>query len=290
MICLLIPASLTADERQKIYIQFIIEGQQFDNLPPSGRDRIEADVVKKFSTIAENQWGFIDWTSEPPPSADAIEWKIILRLKSTNLDRDGGGISIGYSATLEHYRKLTIDGNPIRFSQTPDNETIYALGSIIPFQNADDLGEDISRQLDKQLGDLLQSKDVRTFLQNVPIVEQVIAEETRIVVPVNFRDLRSEDDSELKVKISGDHSSGSLKLVTASEVQDQGQYQGFIIGFVTGVTIHPLIIPTPLWDPPPALTEAINSASEVKVYMITYKPSGAGNSPTDGELILEPDS
>ncbi len=78
-------------------------------------------------------------------------------------------------------------------------------------------------------------------------------------------------------------------MQTAAEVTDGGEYHGFVIGYVTEVKVFPLIIAAPLWDPPDELSELINSASDVKVYMVTYSPSLAGNTATDGNVILEPD-
>ncbi len=217
---------LAAVERQKINVHFSIEGEKFSKLPDSGRVLIKNEVAKKFSAAAERQWGFIDWSPDPPISTDAFEWKITLKLHTRDVTLDGGGISTGYIVTLEHSGKLA--DKAFSFAQTEDNETVYALGSIIEFQDADALGEDISLQLDRQLGVLLQSQDVKTFLQNIPIVDEVIAEETRIVVPVNIRDLRSKEDSVLDVKfVAGNSQIGHLTMQTAAEVRDGGQYDGY---------------------------------------------------------------
>ncbi len=283
-----VPPDLSAAERQKIKVYFSIEGDKFNGLPVSERERIETEVAEKFSTAAERQWGFIDWSPGPPSSTDAFEWEITLKLHTRDVTSDGGGVSTGYIVTLEHAGKLA--GKEFSITQTEGNKTVYSLGSIVEFQEAEALGEDILLQLDRQLGILLKSDDTKAFLQNIPIVDEVIAEETRIVVPVSIRDLRSKEDSVLDVKFVANNSqTGHLTMQTAAEVKDGGQYDGYVIGFVTALKVFPLIIATPLWQPTKELSEVINSASDVKVYMVTYSPSLAGNTATDGDVVLEPD-
>ena len=283
----LLPSWLAAADRQIIHVQFSIDGQEFENLPSAGRAQIEAEVANKFSTAAENRWGFIDWSPGLSPPADAFEWKIKLRVEVRNVGP--GGASTGYIVTLEHSGVL---GDKItRFSQTEENETIYGLGSIIPFQNSDDLGEDISKQLDQQLGILLQSDDVKAFLQTIPIVNEVIADSagTRIVVPVNIQDLRSKQDSVIDVVfIAANSQIGHLTMKTAAEVMDGGQYHGYVIGRVTELLLFPVDISTPTWWDP-QLSTVIDSASDVRVYMISYSPSLAGSAATDGDVVLDPD-
>ena len=127
-------------------------------------------------------------------------------------------------------------------------------------------------------------------MQGIPILETIIAEESRIVVPVKIRELRSEKDSILEVKfVAANLQSGRLKIETAAEVKDGGQYHGFVIGYVTELRAYPLNITQPFWKPPEEVPELINSASDVRVYMLTYSRSLAGTTATDGNQVLEPD-
>lgn len=298
LVFLFLPSGVAAAERQTIHVHFGIEGEEFDNLPTEGRSRIKADVAEKFSTAAEKRWGFIDWSPgppssaddpAPPPSADDLEWKITLRLQSRNLSSETGGTSTGFVVSLEHSGFMANRMFP--FAQSESNETLYPLGSIIPFQNATDLGDDISRQLDRQIGVLLQSQDVQDFLKQVPIVNEVIADntDTRIVIPVKIRDLRSKQDSVLDIEfIAANSQIGHLTVKTAAEVLDGGQYHGYVIGRVTDLLLFPIDIATPTWWDPQLFT-VINSASDFKVYMISYSPSLAGDSATDGDVVLDPD-
>ena len=104
-IVLLILSGMAAADRQKIHIQFHIVGQKFV-LPPGDIDDINTAVAGKFSTAAEKQWGFIEWTSQAPAPANAAKWDITLRLTTLEVSSDAGGIPEPWSADAGRRRAM----------------------------------------------------------------------------------------------------------------------------------------------------------------------------------------
>ena len=284
-----LPGLALADDRPVVQVNFSIEGDLFNGLTAADLAEIEAKVEEKICTLAEKRWGFLDWSHELPASADTAQWNIALGVEIKQVTNDAGGMSTGFIGTLEHSGLLA--ARKFSFEQTEENETIYPMGRSIPFQDAIALEDDISRQLDKQLGSLFESWEVGGYLQKIPIVEEVIADvdHTRVLIPVQISDLRTQGDSVLAVFfISPDNNRGRLDLETAAEVVEDGQHKGYVIGRVTDLRLFPVTISTPTWWDD-QLSTVLDTATDVKVYMISYSPSLAGSSTTDGNIVLDPD-
>ena len=283
------PGPALADDRPLIQVNFNFEGVLFNGLSAEDRAAVESKVEEKICVLAEKRWGFLDWSHESPASANTAQWNVTLGMEIKQVTNDAGGTSTGFIGTLEHSGLLA--ARKFTFQQTEENETIYPMGRSIPFQDANALEDDISRQLDKQLGSLFESREVSGYLQQVPIVEEIIADaaNTRILVPVQISDLRTQGDSVLAVFfIDPNNNRGRLDLETAAEVPEEGQHKGYVIGRVTDLRLFPITITTPTWWDD-QLSTILGTATDVKVYMISYSPSLAGSSTTDGNIVLDPD-
>jgi len=289
ILCMVFPApNLHAEERPSIWVNFEFEGQLFERIPMENREVIKAGAEEKVCELAEERWGFLDWTNEQASAESAAAWKVKLKVEIRQITNDAGNQIPATIATLSHTGDLGAD--PISFRQTSMNETIYPIGRMIPFTDPAALEQDIGSQLDIQLDTLLVSDRVKIFLQSIPIAESVIAdsEKARLVVPLKTRDLRTDVDSKLRVKFKRpDNWSGWLELETAKEVSEEGQHTGYVIGELVKVRIDPFNFPTPTpWND--HLTTVVGSASEIKVYMEEYNASLGAESDVGG-IASEPD-
>lgn len=278
-----------SDDRPQIQVNFSFQGDLFDGLSVEDRAAIASNVEDKICTMAENEWGYLDWIHGMPASADAAQWNVVLSVDIRPVTKDNGETSAAFIGTLEHSGLR--DAKEFTFEQTEENKTIYPMGRVVPFQDPNALEDDIFRQLDKQLGGLLKHPHVEGYLQKIPIAEEVIADpaNTRLLVPVQFSDLRTRNDSELEVTFfRPGQEEGVLKLLTAKGVAEEGQHKGYVQGVATFLWLDPLIFPLPTgWDN--ELVTIVGSATDVKVYMLSYSPSLAGSSTTDDDLVTEPD-
>ncbi len=289
ILCMVFSApNLHAEERPSIWVNFEFEGQLFERIPLENREVIKAGAEEKVCELAEERWGFLDWTNEQASAESAAAWKVKLKVEIRQITNDAGNQIPATIATLSHTGDLGAD--PVSFRQTPMNETIYPIGRMIPFTDPAALEQDIGSQLDIQLDTLLVSDRVKIFLQSIPIAESVIAdsEKARLVVPLKTRDLRTDVDSKLRVKFKRpDNWSGWLELETAKEVSEEGQHTGYVIGELVKVRIDPFNFPTPTpWND--NLTTVVGSASEIKVYMEEYNASLGAESDVGG-IASEPD-
>lgn len=285
---LLTPALLLADDRPVIEVKFSIEGDEFDGLNQQSREAIQIKVEDQISTLAERRWGFLDWSRSSSSVPEAAQWNVTLKVDKIPITTDSGDTTAGFIGTLQHSGKL--GARVLDFDQIPENETIYPIGSFIPFQNATDLENDISRQLDKQLEPLFQSPQVEAYMKQIPIIDRVIADaaHSRVLVPVKMHDLRTGGDSVLAVVFLHDNNRGQLNLETAGEVPEDGLHKGYVIGRVQDLRLFPITIDTPTWWDD-KLFPVITSAVEVKVFMLSYSPSLSGGWETENGLISEPD-
>jgi hypothetical protein len=282
-------AYLQAEERPRVQVNFQFEGRLFDRITTENRALIKSRAEEKVCELAEARWGFLDWSNELSPAQSAAVWNITLSVEARQIPTDSGGTTLATIATLRHSGQIVSD--QFSFQQTEENETIYPLGRTIPFTDPQALGDDVSTQIGNQLVNLLESLEVWGFLENIPIVDRVIADadEARIFVPLKNSDLRTDVDSILRVKFkSSDNKSGSLDLETSEEVSEEGQYTGYVRSRVMDLRLSPITIATPTWWDPQLLT-IIGSASEVKVYMETYNANLApGSAAVDG-IVSDPE-
>jgi len=273
ILAVLFPATgLRAEERPVIRVGLKFEGGLSGLISPESREVIKARAENRLCELAEKRWGFLDWSNDPAVETSA-EWEITFNVETRQITNDTGGLSKGTIASLGHTGVLA--SHPFPFRQTEDNETIYPIGRLIPFNDPAALGDDIDSQLDRQLTSLLESQEVKLFLKKIPIVERIIADadNTRLVVPVKTNDLRTDEDSILRVDFrDSNNRPGRLDLETTESVMDDGQYKGYVVAWVTDLRLHQVSIATPTpWDD--KLLPVINSATDVKVYMNVYNPS-----------------
>jgi hypothetical protein len=286
---LLVPSSnLQAEERPTIQVSFKLEGQDFEELPEETQAVIKSRAEEKVCDLAEERWGFLDWTNEQSSDGHSVVWNINLKVENKEIPNTAGNLVTSPKATLGHSGQIGMTQIP--FPQTEENETIYPIGSMIPLNDAEALADDVSSQLEKQLVTLLESAKVKKFLQNIPIVERIVAdtENSRIVVPVKTTDLRTDVDSVLRITFKRpDNWSGWLELETAYRVPEDGPHTGYIYGELIKVRLNPITFPTPTpWNP--ELPGVVDSASEIKVYMEEYNAI-LGAEPDVGGIASEPD-
>ena len=282
-------ACLWAEERPVIKVDFRFEGSLFERIPVEDRAAIEVRAENKLCDLAERRWGFLDWSNDTSTAATSAEWIATIKVETRQITNDSGGLSMGTIAALSHTGLLA--SHLFAFQQTEENETIYPIGRLIPFTDATALGDDITSQLDLQLQSLLESLEVKSYLKKIPIVERIIADvdKTRLVVPVRKSDLRTDEDSILRVNFKDSNNQpGRLDLETSETVMEEGQYEGFVVAWVTGLRLHEVNFATPTpWDD--KLLPVINTATDVKVYMNSYNPSLAPVTVSAGGLITEPE-
>jgi len=286
-LALVFPASsIWAEDRPTIQVNFDFEGQLFDRIPAEDRAIIKARAEEKVCEIAEESWGFLDWSNVQPRMANTAVWNVKLKVEIKRITNDAGNQISATIATLSHSGQLAAE--TFQFRQATEYEAIYPIGRMIPFTDPIALAEDVSSQLDKQLDTLLLDDKVKIFLQHIPIVERVIAdaEMTRIVVPLKTSDLRTDVDSILRVKFKiSDNWGDWLDLETANEVSEEGQYTGYVVGELIKERLSGVDISTPTpWDD--QLSAVFDSASEIKVYMEEYNASLVPN--VDG-IVTDPE-
>lgn len=281
---LLSPVYAGADGRPIIEVKFSIEGAIFNE---EINKAIQPDIEQMISTRAEESLGYLNWMPGSPATQETAQWHVTLRVEKVPVTTDEGGTTSGFIGTLKHQGVLA--EREVAFDQTEDNETIYPLGRRIPAQERVILTDEITAHLDKQFETLFKSQQVKAYLRNIPIVDKVIADNELVLVPVRKRDLRTEVDSVLAVEFKHGGRDGRLDLETTDEVTEEGQYEGYVIARVMDLRLVPVTIVTPTyWDE--KLSPIIDSAEEVKVFMLSYSPSLSGGLDADNGVISEPDS
>ena len=284
LLLLFAPALAAADDRPIIEVMFSIEGAIFNEEINAA---IQPEIEQMISTRAEKTLGYLNWTPGSADTQETAQWHVLLKVEKVPVTTDDGGTTSGFIGTLGHHGLL--GDKKWAFEQIEDKETIYPLGRPIPAQEGTLLVNDISGQLDKQLETLFKSPQVKDFLRNIPIVDQVIADNELVLVPVRKRDLRTEADSVLAVKFKHNEKSGRLDLETTDEVTEEGQYEGYVIARVMDLRLVPVTIATPTyWDD--KLSPIIDSAEDVKVFMLSYSPSLSGGLDAENGVVSEPDS
>ena len=282
-------ADLRAEGRPGIQVNFDFEGLALIALSEDDRKTIKSEAEIMVSDLAERDWGFLDWSNEPSTIANAATWNITFKVEVRQITSDSGGLISGTIGTLSHTGRLA--ASEFTFDQLDEDETIYPLGRLIPFDDRVALGTDLTRQLDKQLKILFQRLEVRTYILNIPLVERVIAdaENERFLVPLKTSDLRTDDNSILRVKFKDSNNRPSrLDLETFESVPEEGQYEGFVVAWVTNLRLHEVNIDTPTeWDD--KLLPIINTATDVKVYMKEYFPSLTPGSVAVDGIVSDPE-
>lgn len=285
----LLSGQLVADDRPPILVNFSFEGDMFAGLPAAERARIETSVEEKLCELAESRWGFLNWTHDLPEPSGSAQWNVVLSVEIRPVTKDNGETTAAFIGTLKH--SGLHEARSFAFVQNEENETIYPMGRSIPFHNAQALEDDLLRQLDRQLGSLLEKNEVEAYLQKIPIADNLITDSanTRVLVPVQINDLRTRRDSVLEVSfISSDQQQGFLELLTAREVVDEGEHKGYVHGRVKDFDLPQVNFPLPTyWDD--QMSTVLGSATDFKVYMIDYRSSPAGASVTEDNIVLEPD-
>ena len=282
-------ADLRADDSPGIQVNFNFEGLAFSGLSEEDRETIKSEAEIMVCDVAERSWGFLVWSNKSPTIENAATWNITFNVELRQITSDSGGSITGTIGTLSHTGRLA--GREFTFDQTDEEETIYPMGRLIPFDDLIALGEDITKQLDKQLKILFQRPEVKTYVKNIPLVERIIAdvENERFLVPLKTSDLRTEDNSILRVKFkSAENKRGSFDLETSEEVSEEGQYTGYVRSRVMDLRLSPISIDTPTWWDDQLLS-VIDSASEVKVYMETYNASLAPGSIAVDGIVSDPE-
>ncbi|MBT8074788.1 MAG: hypothetical protein HKP21_13900 [Xanthomonadales bacterium] len=284
LLLLLTPAYAGADDRPVIEVKFSIEGAIFNE---EINQAIQPEIEQMISTRAAKSLGYLNWIPSSPTLQETAQWNVTLKVEKVPVTTDDGGTTSGFIGTLKH-RGVLAD-QEFMFDQTEENETIYPLGRPIPAQERTILVNDISAQLDKQLETLFKSPQVKAYLRNIPIVDEVIADNELVLIPVKKRDLRTEADSVLAVEFKHNEKTGRLDLETTDEVTEEGQYEGYVIARVMDLRLVPITIVTPTyWDE--KLSPIIDSAEEVKVFMLSYSPSLSGGLDAENGVVSEPDS
>lgn len=278
----LAPIFAAADDRPVIEVNFSIEGVMFDE---DTSRAIRPKIEQMVSTRAGLSLGYLRWLPSSPSTEETAQWNVSLNVETIPITTDDGEARSGFIGTLKHSGVL--DTKEYAFVQTEENEKIYPLGRPISKEQTA-LINDISSQLDKQLETLLKSQQVTVFLRNIPLADNVIADKKLVLVPVKKRDLHTEADSVLAVEFKHNEKSGFINLETTDEVREEGEYKGYVIAQVMKFSLVPVTINTPTyWDE--KLSPIIDSAEDVKVFMLTYSPSLSGGlTVTDGN-VGEPD-
>lgn len=274
-------ADLRAEDRPGIQVNFNFEGLALIALSDNDRKTIKSAAEIMVCDVAERDWGFLNWSNDPSTNANAATWNITFKVEARQITSDSGALITGTIGTLSHAGRL--EAREFPFDQLEDDETIYPLGRLIPFDDRVALGNDITKQLGQQLKTLFQRSEVKTFILNIPLVERVIAdaEKERFVVPLKTSDLRTDVNSVLRVKFrDSNNRPGRLELETSESVTEEGQYEGYVVAWVTNLRLHgpdvrDIATPTP-WNE--KLLPVINTATDVKVYMKEYFPSLAPGS------------
>ena len=278
----LTPPFAAADDRPVIEVNFSITGIMFDEDTSAA---IQPEIEQMVSARAGLSLGYLRWIPSSSTTQETAQWNVSLNVETIPITTDDGETTSGFIGTLKHSGIL--NAKEYVFVQTEENETIYPLGRPISKEQTA-LVNDISSQLDKQLETLLKSQQVTVFLRNIPLADNVIADNSLVLVPVKKRDLRTEADSLLAVEFKHNQKSGLLNLETTDEVTEDGEYKGYVIAQVMKFSLVPVTINTPTyWDE--KLSPIIDSAEDVKVFMLSYSPSLSGGLDTEGGIVNEPD-
>jgi hypothetical protein len=268
---------------------FKLEAPSFSDLGEAGLALVAERATTTLSTRANRRWGFLDWGPEPT-SQPVADWIIALEEEKSSLTDESGDVFEDSVIRLVHSGAIGDTG--FDFEQTGNSATLYLWGQPKPVQAATVLADDIDERLDAQLGELLESLEVEKFLEKIPLGSTVIAdaEKERVVVPLKIDDLRADRDSVLGVVFFDlAEETGHLELETAATVTEEGANQGFVVGRIMDVVFVGITIPPRIWWHP-LVADLISNASEIKVFMFKYSPSLAGNSATEGGVILDPDA
>ena len=278
----LTPPFAAADDRPVIEVNFSITGIMFDEDTSAA---IQPEIEQMVSARAGLSLGYLRWIPSSSTTQETAQWNVSLNVETIPITTDDGETTSGFIGTLKHSGIL--NAKEYVFVQTEENETIYPLGRPISKEQTA-LVNDISSQLDKQLETLLKSQQVTVFLRNIPLADNVIADNSLVLVPVKKRDLRTEADSLLAVEFKHNQKSGLLNLETTDEVTEDGEYKGYVLAQVMKFSLVPVTINTPTyWDE--KLSPIIDSAEDVKVFMLSYSPSLSGGLDTEGGIVNEPD-
>lgn len=289
---LLAPAAALAKDLPVVEVRFNIDaGDRFDEILPQ-LGEIKTAVEDKVRGKAQKNYGFLNWLPDDEATNESARWNVTLKVEKRQVPIDENTTKTHYVGTLNHSWQLA--GNEDLFEQSPQDQEIYPLGKSIPFRDATTLRKNLLAQLDEPLDKLLKSgDDVKWFVSNIPLVDKVITAvikgEKLILVPVKRRDLRAKNDSVLAVKFTHESKEGQLDLEPRDEVGEAGQYNGFVVGRVTDLSLRSVElekIPT-WWDD--KLSDLLPTGKEVKVYMMTYKPNLGGEVISVNGIASEPE-
>lgn len=267
---LLIGENAWADGRKKVYVSFKFDGRRFGLIPEEVRKEISDDLANDLATKAEEQYQFLNWVVGSPPSSEEPSWTVTLKAEVVSSTKADGTEKKDRIGRLLHLGSMF--GKSIQFEQVD----IYPQGSSIPFRDPVKLKKDVESEFELQLSTLLQTKNVRDFINNIPISENVYADEVNqvVIIDFNFNDLHTDTNTKLRVELvdSSDEKSGTLKLV-AQKFDGSGEHTGLVKGYFTEVMI-PVIrgfSEKNYWHSD--FPEVIGAVKNKKVFMESYSPS-----------------
>lgn len=279
---------LQAEEPPIVKVNFQLEGKAFRRMSTNDIETIKLAAENKLCELNRVDWGFLNWSNSKVTRSDA-EWNIVLKALEKPTTTISGEPTTGIIATLNHSGALASNQYP--FKQTEEMETIYPLGQTPPIRYVETFKSDINSWLGKQLEVLLKDSSVKIFLENIPIVNKVIADKanTRYVIPIKSLDLHTSVNSLLRVQFKNSNNVDHFKVQTAWTVDEADQqYGGYIKGKVTDTSIQHLSIVTPTeWSP--ELSTVIETATEVLVYMEIFNPSISALTVDTEGVVEEPE-
>ncbi len=267
---------------------FSVEAQIFrQNLSAQDIAKLEEEVPKDLARIAGDHFGFLRWaplTVVPAPGIAAAQLRLRL-VDVTGASSGASAISLKYSANS--------GANTIELTQARDKEELYKPWDDQPTHEPERLLSDIRNKLKDQFA----SDDFRrflheAFLKNIALTKQVFidVQDERVVIPIQRRDLNTENDSELIVRFTSQRpqdtlKDGDLKLKVDGEFH-QDPLQGAVRCLVTRFNFPPLFLEQKgkIWHRDIPIVLRPPRLKELEVHMEKYlKHSG-----TSGSLVLDP--
>lgn len=296
------PSALLAEGRPPVHVAFNFEGDIFEEFFTAEQlQDVSSHAADRFIELAGKRRGFLEWTRKTPcPEGRAAAcWAITLKQWVREVPLDSGGSSEGWIVTLEHSWR---QGDQFRtFPQPEETKTVYPFNSSsIPLGRPEALKTDLVNHLDNYLPDLFELEEdgkklVDQFLNNIPIADRVIADASlkALILPIKHGDLKATRMTKLKVDLQYGpgslYSQGWLLLDAASAVREGDPSRiGQIKGKVTEVTIDPMeVAPLPTWWNP-QFPQAIDSATDIRVYMVRYDQLLEGSATVSNGAVLLP--